>query len=416
MASIEKRGENSYRITVCTGYDIQGRQIRRKMTYVPKAKGSQAIKREVSRAALLFEEQVKSGNVVDEKIKFFRFYEVWREEWAKDHLSLRTFQDYCRYIEKKALPVIGTMYMDKITSTIMQNLINDLKKHYQPASVHKIICAIDSVFRYAYVKRIIIENPLKRCTMPSIKGDSMNFFDADQAKRFLKAIQIPYREKRTRKGKIYYEYGEMQLQLQVYFFIAIYGGLRRGEIIALTWNDIDFKNHIIHISKATSVVRNAEKNRLEQIIKDPKTQSGVRSVMLPNGCFDMLSKWRRQEEQMFNTLGDLWQGDKRSFERNFVFIQEDGKQMSIWTPEQALKRFIKRYNAQCLTKDNELPDIRLHDLRHTNATLLLGNGVDIETVARRLGHRKASTTLDIYGHALPEKDSGASAKLAEILA
>ena len=105
-----------------------------------------------------------------------------------------------------------------------------------------------------------------------------------------------------------------------------------------------------------------------------------------------------------------------SFDKNTIFIQMDcGLPMDLASPGHKFKEILTHYNDACKKEANKLPMIRLHDLRHTGATLLLGSGVDIETVSRRLGHSKASVPLDIYAHALPENDKKASDSLADML-
>ena len=111
-------------------------------------------------------------------------------------------------------------------------------------------------------------------------------------------------------------------------------------------------------------------------------------------------------------LGTAWQGYRgKEYGKNPVFIQMDsGKRMNVQSPTAKFKKILKAYNA-AVPEEKQLPMIRLHDLRHTSASHMLANGVDIETVAKRLGHSKASFTLDIYGHALESMDE----KAAEVL-
>ena len=102
-----------------------------------------------------------------------------------------------------------------------------------------------------------------------------------------------------------------------------------------------------------------------------------------------------------------------SFDENNIFIQiENGLPMHLSSPSHKFHEICDLYNSTRKKEEEKLPRIRLHDLRHTGATLQLGNHVDIETVSHRLGHSKASVTLDIYGHALPENDKQAAETLA----
>lgn len=414
MASISKKPNGSYMITVSDGRDMNGKQVLRRMTYKPKGKSQKAIDKELTSAAALFEERVKNGEFLSgDKMKFKEFMEKWIDEWAVTHLTPRVQQDYIAMIEKHGLPVFGNMPIGKIKSAHIQGIITDLNKDHAPTSVRKIVSAFSSVFQYAYRMDVIKENPVRRCEQPRMKHDTdLHFFTADQAKRFLKAIQEPQiYTYRRRNGTVYTEERYMQTQLKAFFFLAIYSGCRRGELLALTWRDIDFRNCKLSITKATSKLRTGE-----QEIKDPKTVKGVRELRLPKQCFEILRRWHIEEKELCLMLGEDWKGKSvREFDDNFIFIvQTSGEQMHTDTPYQSFQRFIKHYNNSVRKKD-KLPEITLHDLRHTSATLLLSEGMDIEEVSRRLGHSKPSVTLDVYGHALPEKDDEAAGILGSLL-
>lgn len=406
------------------GRTPEGKQIIKYMTYHPTAKSPSAIKREVEKQAAIFEEKVKSGAVIPKRITFNKFYELWLTDGAADHLTERTRQDYCINIEKYGVPLFGCMDINKINAITCQKLIKDMSGTLSPATVHKVVASLDAVFNHAYEMQIIIENPLRRCKLPTLKQknpDDLHYFTIEQAKRFLQAISEPYSTTYTRYGKNFTESHIMPLQLQCFFNLAIYGGFRRGEMLALTWNDIDFEHHRIDINKALSVVRDGKDQdgatTWKQIEKDPKTEASRRTIELPSCCFSLLRRWKAEERQLLLVTGTRWEGkDNSHFDDNFIFIQQDtGRQMCSSTPYLTFKRFIDRYNESASDPSMYLPKIRLHDLRHTTATLLIAEGVDIETVSKRLGHAKASTTLDIYGHATPDKDREASDILGRLI-
>lgn len=114
-------------------------------------------------------------------------------------------------------------------------------------------------------------------------------------------------------------------------------------------------------------------------------------------------------------LGSAWAVDENGKRLNFLFTQWNGKQMNVSTPLQRFHSIIKMYNKTVDKEENKLPLIHFHGLRHTCATLLISQGVDISTVAGRLGHSQTSTTLDIYTHPLRKMDEVASEKLENLL-
>ena len=123
----------------------------------------------------------------------------------------------------------------------------------------------------------------------------------------------------------------------------------------------------------------------------------------------MLKKYRKEQQELRLSLGDQWQGD------NYIFIQWNGKQMHPSTPYHTFKDIIKKYNSTVDDPAKKLPDIPLHGLRHTSATLLIAEQVDIKTVSARLGHSQTSTTLNIYAHSLKKLDEKAVDILDHIL-
>ena len=144
---------------------------------------------------------------------------------------------------------------------------------------------------------------------------------------------------------------------------------------------------------------------------------------MPDFVIKLLSRLKQEQTALCVKLGTAWKGhrngkdkdgNKDSFDDNVIFIQDDGSPIDLSTPRHKFAEIIDLYNATREKEEDKLPHIRLHDLRHTNATLLLSQDTDIETVSRRLGHSKASITLDIYGHALPENDKKASDALAAV--
>lgn len=240
-----------------------------------------------------------------------------------------------------------------------------------------------------------------------------------------------YKEKRLFRRTVFHptSSSEMKKQKEVERFTLIFeekiknDGFRRGEMIALTWKDIDFEKRTVSITK------NAVKTKQGIVIKDRKTRAGNRTVTLPSVCFHVLEKWQYEQKKLRLKFGQDWKGSKESFEDNSIFIQDDGSMMHLDTPLRRFRQIVQSYNrqiendAQKISNPDmrkaklaeKLPEIRLHDLRHTSATLLIAEGTDIETVAHRLGHNDPSVTLNVYGHALPAKDKEAADTLARVL-
>lgn len=440
MASIKKitlkDGTIGYQINVSLGRDkATGKQIRKYANYIPKEKAPTKIEKEVKAFAVEFEAKVKNGELVSgEKMTFSEFVKIWEKNWLPAKTpSVR--ENYMEILRNHVLPAIGHLKITTIKATHIDAIIQAAKDAGKaPATIRDRFTVINSVFKYAYKKQYIKENPCQRCderpTVTMRTGKDLRFFNQDQARKFLRdALTMEYELKYGQRGrkakttgktysvKEYTVKRKVPLQWRVYFTMAIYGMFRRGEMCALTWNDIDEKNRTISIDKAAAMTNK------ETYIKGPKTDAGIRKVSMPEEIFTLLGAWKKEQTALCMKLGTAWKGHRNgmkedgktpdSFDENNVFIQlENGLPVHLSTPGHKFHEIINLYNATCKKEEDKLPEIRLHDLRHTGATLLLGNNADIETVSHRLGHSKASVTLDIYGHALPENDKQAAETLA----
>lgn len=424
MASIRQRGD-TYQITVSLGRDPQGKKITETCTYKPQATTPKAIEKELRAYADEFERRVLEGKYLDgDKMTFTDFVDRWRVDWAERNVTQSTLESYTSILERRAYPSIGNMRLSKINALHIQRIMTDMEREGRaPKTVKRAMAAINSVFRYAYRMGVIQENPCARCELPRDKGsEGLHYFTLDQAKRFLASLSHSYvhtyrAHSRAVNDKVYTvtEYKArraIQKQFKALFYLAIYGGFRRGELIGMQWRDIDFEKRTV------SVVRAAAMTKSGQIIKDTKTKAGKRKIMLPKRVFDVLREWKADQMAHCMAIGTEWKGKRGpEYDENFVFIQmENGLMMHLSTPAHKFREIIDMYNEQCENEADRLPRIRLHDLRHTSATLLLAEGVDIETVSNRLGHTRASVTLDVYGHALETMDEKASECLDRMFA
>jgi integrase len=427
MANIRQRGE-TYLIEVYVGKDSKGKKLRKSTTFTPTEKTPAKIRKEVERFAEEYERRIKEGKYFEgEDITFRQVFEIWGEKWAPQHLSIRCEEEYKRKIEKRFMKVLGHKKISRITPFEIQSIVDHMSQEEKlsPKTVKDHFIAFNSVMRYAFKMSIIQENPCLRCELPRIKRDNkLKYFTKDQALTFLRSLDNEYEatfkaHTRTLKktGETYSvpEYTEtyrVSSMWKAYFYLSIYGGFRRGELCALKWKDIDEE------SKTLSIKRSISKTTHHgQFEKTPKTVAGNRTITLPAKCFDMLREWKTDQTKLCLKLGSQWKGHRgKEFSENYVFINiMNGLAVDVDTPTHKFRELIAWYNNSVKTEEEKLPEIRLHDLRHTSATLLLSEGIDIETVSKRMGHEKASTTLDIYGHALETMDIKASETLEKLL-
>lgn len=179
-------------------------------------------------------------------------------------------------------------------------------------------------------------------------------------------------------------------------YIAIFGGLRVGELCNLEWSDIDFDKETITVSDQLQYL--PEFGIYE--VESTKSDSSNRTISISSTLIELLKEYKKWQDDEKEKLGDIW------IDLNKLFTQETGKPIFPDTPSKWLKNFTKRNNLKMIT---------FHQLRHTNASILIGEGVDVATVSGRLGHADKSITLKIYAHALRQYDREAADKLQDVI-
>ncbi len=426
MASIKQRGD-SYLITVSMGRDIYGKQILKYANFTPEA-GLTPKKRQkaVEAFAHTFEQQCMNGQLLEgSKVTLKDFVDRWRTEWAVQKLQPGTLEKYNAMIDNFILPAIGHLKLADIKPHTVNSFLVSLTKDgcrkdgkpggYAKGTVTKISNILSSILRTAEEWEVIDKNPCKKVRVKAEKTmDKIKFFTPEQTALFLNYIAKPYtiktkgHQRTDDTGKTYQvaDYTttkELPLQLKVLFTLAIYSGLRKGELLALTWDDVDFQNNTVAVTKAAAVVNN------QQIVKVPKTRNSYRIVSIPQSVIKQLQQLKSEQLRYRLKVGAYWQGE------NWIFTQDNGKMMSYYTPYSALQDILNHYNADKAEAD-KLPMIPFHGLRHTKATLQIAAGTDIRTVSAIMGHRETSTTMNIYSHSLQTAEQEAASKMEKLLA
>lgn len=421
MASIEKRGD-TYRIKVFIGYDSHGKKITRSATFKPerttatgKPKAESVIQKELTAFAAEFERKAKAGELLSgDNMRLDELIPQYLEQYAFMELSQATAEGYREILDKCIIPEFGHIKLCDLSrqQLSLQAYFNGLTKSgLAPSTVRRHMAILSSVLSWAVNMRLMQQNPLSHVRPPKEqrKQDKAKSFTPEELKRFIAALELPqiatYKAHKCARanGSIYsvQEYKETRYlseQFKFFFILAAFSGCRRGELIALDWPDIDFKRCTISITKSVTKIKGGV------AIKDTKTASGNRIINMPPSVMAIASKWRIQQNELRLSLGSAWKGV------NNVFSQAEGGRMHPDTVTRKFRDIIQNYNAQADEADR-LPEISLHGLRHTAASILIGQHTDIATVSKRLGHSRTSVTLDIYTHAIKEADKAAAEAL-----
>ena len=389
--SIEKRGKNSYRLTVSEGFDLNGKpMIHRKTIH--------GTKKDAEIELAKFVTEVQNGLVIDGKsLKFSEFVEIWKRDYGSKELAPTTYKRYCRMLETRILPYFGHFYINKIRPTDIMKFYDLLEKDTQlvrkkgnngsktkkPLSGKTILehhRLLRAMLHRAVYWQLIVSNPAERVQPPKAKKPKRRSYDDEQTKILLENL-----EKLTVEDTKY----------KVAIILTIFTGVRLGELMGLEWQDVDFRNGIISINRSSQYLSD-----MGVFTKVPKTESSIREIAIPKFIISLLEEYKLWYEGQKSLYGELWTNSNR------LFVQADGKPMH---PSSISKWFVKYVGTI------GLPVINFHGLRHTNASLLVAQNVDIAVVSARLGHAQISTTLDFYVHPLLSHNRKAGYALENLL-
>lgn len=384
---VSKAGELSYLIRVSSGYDINGKQIKKSMTWKPSPNMTERqIQKELERQAVMFEDKIKNGGVIDENIKFGEYACKWLE-MNKSSFAPITYTRY-KNLLIRINEAIGHIRIGKLQSMHLQEFYKNLQEvtshktgeKLSPQTIKHYHRCISAILTQATRERIIPNNVASRQFMdaPKIPKKEPAHLDDIQAKRFVSLLNE-----------------EDDIRIKAALTLLIYSGCRLGELCGFTWDDCDFKTCTITVKRASQYCKG-----YGIIEKDPKNDTSKRTIRLSKYVFSILSEYRLWYLQRKFKCGDKWVDSDRLFTQTF------GNPITPNMINKWLNNFLEKH---------ALPHITPHSLRHTNITLMISNGVDIRTVASKAGHSRTSTTLDIYSHALQAYDEKATAVIDEVL-
>ena len=389
--SIEKRGKNSYRLTVSEGFDLNGKpMIHRKTVH--------GTKKDAEVELAKFVTEVQNGLVIDGKsLKFSEFTEIWKRDYGSKELAPSTYKRYCRMLETRLLPYFGHFYINKIKPTDIMKFYDLLEKDTQlvrkkgnngsktkkPLSGKTILehhRLLRAMLHKAVYWQLIVANPAERVQPPKARKPKRRSYDDEQTKILLENLELLPSE---------------DTKYKVAIILTVFTGVRLGELMGLEWQDVDFKNGIISINRSSQYLAD-----MGVFTKVPKTESSIREIAIPEFIISLLEEYKLWYEEQKSIYGELWMNSYR------LFVQADGKPMH---PSTISKWFVK-YVGQI-----GLPVINFHGLRHTNASLLVAQNIDIAVISARLGHAQISTTLDFYVHPLLSHNRKAGYALENLL-
>jgi len=379
IGCIIRRGKTSFRLKFDLGKDPA--TGKRQLRFVTIRGNRRDAERELARLL----NEVNNNLFVDpDKVTMAEFLDRWVRDYAATHVAATTLQRYRSVIEHHLKPAFGAMLVQKLLPIHIQayyakELQDGARKDHRkgglsPRTVHHHHRILSEVMKTAVRWQLLQRNPCSVVDPPRIQPTEVEVLDEGDS-----AVLIE-----TSKGT----------RLYIPILLAIGAGLRRGEILALRWEDLDDERGTLRIARALEQTKESGVR-----IKPPKNNH-TRTVALPPMVHEALGELRREQESVMEMLGEGYTND------GFICCQPHGE---IWAPA----AFTSAYRA--LLSRRGLPGPNFHALRHSHASHLLRAGVDLKEISARLGHSRASFTLSTYVHLMPGQDHEAARRTDEML-
>jgi integrase len=293
--------------------------------------------------------------------------EIWRN--GSDRISERTLDGYYRTLKKHVFPVLGHKALRDITTSDIQSLLHKLRYDYQANTVKNVRVAMSKMFTVAVAHGRVKLNPVRGTEKP-VQGEH------DPT-----PMQPPWSESEAADAMKAFE----GTKLYVPMLLMLNSGLRLGELLALKWEDIDWASHTITVSRTgshTTILQPDGSTIYGWQERRPKTRTSRRTLQLTSPMIDELRVYQAEYDIAASAMGGDWQGS------GYVFVNEVGGPVDS-------SRFRKQYKRQL--KKHGVRHIRLHDVRHTFATILIEkDGALLPAVSKALGHSTIAITMDVY--------------------
>ncbi|WP_368254668.1 tyrosine-type recombinase/integrase [Clostridium paraputrificum] len=361
MASFRKLNNGKWEATIDLGRNPStGKRMR-------KFKSGFKTKKEAIAYANSFSVDIANGlNVIDNKVLLKDFINSWYDDYKSKTLSINTKTSYRSRIDNYIIPQLGEIELGKLNTATVQQFYNDLiKQDLKPNSCKKIIEVLRGCYKYAKKLNLVNYLPTDIETIPQEK-EKVVVWNEDQLKFFLSEIKDTW------------------LYLPV--LIISLTGLRIGELCGLRWDNVDLENGFINVRE--QVIQDKTNHQLIHT-RILKTNSAFRSISIPNNLVRLLIEHKNNQPN--SNIG------------GFVILNRDNVMCNPRNVSMDFTKKVQKYK-ELEDKSKELPQISIHGLRHTHATVLLLKGENIKVISKRLGHTSTKITWDTYSHVLPEME------------
>ena len=329
--------------------------------------------------ARLVSENASGESVDPTKTTVAEYLQRWERDWATLNVSAKTLERYSELIRKHVVAHIGHVRIQKLRPVVLADLYAKLMREGKgtagglaPRTVGHVHRVLHRAFHHAAQWGVVSQNIVENVCPPPVESTEVQILRVDDVKALLKKLD-------GRKGHTLYTIAVVLLS----------SGIRRGELLALRWKDVDMDGFKLRVD------RSLEQTKQHGFrFKSPKTKHGRRSISLPPAAVtELRAHWKVQQELRLKL------GQGKSPDDALIFSNWDG---SIRSPDALTKEW-----TLCMGQIG-MPGCTLHSLRHTHASQLIESGMDILTISRRLGHGSPGITLGVYGHLFSNSDDRAA--------
>jgi integrase len=369
---IRKRSKDSWEITIDLPRGLDGK--RRQKTQTIKGTKKDAEKEMTN----LLNRLDKGSYVKAHKKTVTEYLNEWLNHIEQTTIGRKTFEGHKQHIEIYITPIIGDIDLLRLEPFDIETMYTELRKSGRKKSkgglseqtIKHIHSTLNNALKRAVKWKLLVNNPCNDVDKPKPKKVEMQALDENEIASLIRSSE--------------------NTRMYAPIIVAVTTGLRRGELLAMRWKDLDFKRQVLHVRQTV------ETTKTNLSFKEPKSKSGKRSITLPQVTIDALLKHRKEQNEQRLMLGSGYKN------LDLVFPNYDG---DIWHPD-VFSNVFRR-----LAIKIKLKTTRFHDLRHTHATQLLLQGIHPKVVQERLGHSTIVITLDTYSHVLPNMQEEAAEKI-----
>ena len=354
--TIRQRPDGRWEARVTVGINPgTGKAIRRSIygdTQAAVRKEMTAILREIDRGTYLTPQKITVGQWLDE----------WLDTYAVTQVKPLTYQSYAAVIKNHLKPAFGAVSLQSLRGSHVQKLYNEmLAKGRNAKTVINVSAVLRKSLDVAMKQGLITSNPCDAAELPKAMRKEIKPLTDAEIPLFLEQIE--------------------KHEFRNAYAMCLFAGLREGECLGLSWSQVDFEKGRITVSQQ---LQKTKSGHVEYYIADTTKSGKPRTIEPPAICFDYLRDEKRRQAQNKLKAGELWNN-----EWNLVFANGVGRYIEIETFYRKFKKVVAAIGR---------PDARVHDLRHTAATVAIASGADIKSVQSLLGHATAAFTLDVYAH------------------